>query len=262
MMRVMTFNVRGSFHDDGVNNWDKRADLNVRTIKKYDPDIIGFQEVQEDNLVLYDAELSDYDYELGLISIRKADNYHRVPIFWKKDRFTKLESGGYYLGENPQKFEPGWDATFPRAVTWIVLQDANSGAEFVIVNTHFPHVQDKDETRLKCAELIIEHLQTMADLPHLVMADFNAMPGSAAYKTFEQAGYVDSYKASPYDGDMNTFHYFKGDDFEGQGVRIDWILGYDEQARFSFTDCRIITDAEPPIYPGDHYPVLVEMDIS
>ncbi|MEM9955079.1 MAG: endonuclease/exonuclease/phosphatase family protein [Chloroflexota bacterium] len=51
-MRVMTFNVRGSFHDDGDNDWHKRRELNIATIKKYDPDIIGFQEANKEMLMI------------------------------------------------------------------------------------------------------------------------------------------------------------------------------------------------------------------
>lgn len=41
--RVMSFNIRGaSDTHDGANGWSKRAALNVATIRKYAPDLIGF----------------------------------------------------------------------------------------------------------------------------------------------------------------------------------------------------------------------------
>ncbi|MEO1288932.1 MAG: endonuclease/exonuclease/phosphatase family protein [Chloroflexota bacterium] len=262
-MRVMTFNVRGSFHDDGDNDWDKREAFNIATIKKWNPDIIGFQEAQEGNLSSYENELTDYTFELGLLSIRDAENCHRVPIFWKSERFTKVDAGGYYLGDDSTAFEAGWDATYPRAVTWVVLCENDTETDFVVINTHFPHARDVDATRRKCAELIIEHLRgSFSNLPQLVMADFNALPKSPAYQAFMDAGYIDSYHASPYNSDLSTFHGFQGENFEHDGLRIDWILGYDSEGRISITDCRVIMDAEPPIYPSDHYPILIEMEIE
>ncbi len=148
-------------------------------------------------------------------------------------------------------------------MTWVRLRDTASLVEFIVVNTHFPHEEGKDDTRLKCAELIISQLrEQMPDIPQIVMADFNSLPDSPASKAFEQAGYTDSYTASPYDTDLNTFHNFQGDDFQAEGLRIDWILSYDSQNRLKATDCRVIRDAEPPIHTSDHYPILVEMNIS
>ena len=44
-MRVMSFNVRGASHRrDGDNLWEERAAMNVETIRRCGPDVIGFQE--------------------------------------------------------------------------------------------------------------------------------------------------------------------------------------------------------------------------
>ena len=95
-MKVMTFNIRGSFHDDGINNWDKRRDLNIATILKYDPDIIGFQEAQQGNFDDYAEPLSAYDLELGPMYIQQTEDYYRVPIYWKKDIRATIQQIGVY----------------------------------------------------------------------------------------------------------------------------------------------------------------------
>jgi hypothetical protein len=33
-LRVMSFNVRGASHRDGINAWPDRAEINVRTIRR------------------------------------------------------------------------------------------------------------------------------------------------------------------------------------------------------------------------------------
>ena len=57
----MSFNVRGSFHDAREKNaWRNRADLNVATIERYAPDVIGLQEAQRGNLGSYRKRLPRY----------------------------------------------------------------------------------------------------------------------------------------------------------------------------------------------------------
>lgn len=73
-VRVMSFNVRGASHmRDGVNVWEQRAAMNVETIRRYGPDLIGLQEVQEPNLDVYERELPGYASRHG-----QADRTHRL----------------------------------------------------------------------------------------------------------------------------------------------------------------------------------------
>ena len=51
--KIMTFNLKGSYYEDGANNWPLRAQLNSDTINKFSPDLIGFQEVQQGNIDHY-----------------------------------------------------------------------------------------------------------------------------------------------------------------------------------------------------------------
>lgn len=46
-LRVMSFNVRNSNAQDGDNSWPHRIDLLFETIGRFGPDLIGFQEVRE-----------------------------------------------------------------------------------------------------------------------------------------------------------------------------------------------------------------------
>ena len=72
-LRVMTFNVRGSFHEgDGINAWNNRAALNVETLKRQAPHVIGFQEVQSGNLVTCKERIPEYGRVLGTRAGDKA----------------------------------------------------------------------------------------------------------------------------------------------------------------------------------------------
>ena len=102
-VRIMSFNVRGASHmRDGVNIWSERAALNVETIKRYEPDVIGFQELQKENLEVYEQELPGYArlpgpvYGTGVVEEYAA-------IFFDPEKFEAIESGGFWLSETPEK---------------------------------------------------------------------------------------------------------------------------------------------------------------
>lgn len=263
LLTVMTFNVRGSFHPDGVNNWDQRRDLNIATILKHAPDVIGFQEAQSGNLDAYVAELAEYDVELGALSIRQTKDYHRVPIFWRADRFEKVDCGSFYLSDTPDTWSIGWGTIFARAVTWVKLRSLVTGIEFVVLNTHFPHLPDADTARTESARLVVRRLAeiTANTCPAVVLADFNAVPTSDAYRVFMQHRYQDTYTANGSRADVNTFHGFRGRDFDEADLRIDWILTKNGAQSFTTLRCIVITDEAPPLYPSDHYPVQAELEL-
>lgn len=263
---VMTFNLRGSFHpEDAPNDWPNRADLNVATIQKYAPDLIGFQEYQSGNQATYDVHLTEYDYELGPQSIREGQRRHFLAIYWKRERFELVDKGGFYLSDTPDEWSYGWDSPLVRAVNWVHLRETDSGIEFVHCNTHYNHERDNHHSRTMSSRLIVEQLAALDDaLPKLVTADFNALPTSDAYHAYTEAGYVDTWRAAGHNDDPNTFHGFKGDAManEWSGARIDWILTKDGAQSFVTKTCEIIHDAEPPVYTSDHYPVQARVDLS
>ena len=89
-LRVMSFNVfLTTLPEDEIEYpsdvWANRADLNVRTIRRYAPDIIGFQELDAGHRATYADPFADYG------SITAApDGGDVAAIFWRADRFEAL----------------------------------------------------------------------------------------------------------------------------------------------------------------------------
>jgi endonuclease/exonuclease/phosphatase family metal-dependent hydrolase len=250
-MKVMSFNIRGTQLSivDGVNAWKNRRKLNIATIQKYAPDIVGFQEAQKGNMEAYAKAFPEYSSFRGLAANRPLKNEYN-PIYWKASRFSQVDTGQFYLSPTPEKKSLGWDSSLIRVATWVKLRELASDTLFFVLNTHFPHEGSLHETRHHCAKLILEKVNAIAgDVPVIVMGDFNALPDSAAYQSFLEAGFSDSYTGAE---SVYTFHGFKGEDHSRVGERIDWIF----IKHFSTVDCQVITDAEPPIFPSDHYPVM------
>ena len=253
-LKVMSFNIRGTtgILVDGINAWNNRRQLNIATIQKYAPDIIGFQEAKQGNFEAYAKSLHDYHYFHGLAAPRNGGSEY-TPIYWKGKRFEPIENGNFYLSPSPDTESPAWDSTLVRVAAWVKLRELESNEAFFVLNTHFPHEGDIHETRNHCAQLIIEKVNAhAADLPLILMGDFNATPDSKAYQRFIEAGFTDSYTGQR----VNTFHNFEGEHYPLTGQRIDWIL----TKRFAPKSCEVIKDAQPPLFPSDHYPVLASLE--
>lgn len=281
-IRIMTFNLRGSgYPQDAPNIWENRAALNLKTIRRWAPDLIGFQELQTGNRETYDNELIEYDSILGTPS-NEPDFYNYNSIYWNPLRLKLVETGGMFLSENPSVWSKSWDSVFVRSLNWAYFVELESGNGFLHFNTHLDHVGV--QARVAAVRLIIEKAETLSKsegsnhTPVIVTGDFNCIPwlpgnpGSdgvdfrdRGYSIFRQYGFRDTYLESGHSDHeaSHTYHGYEGTAFRGfkDGVaqRIDWILIKDGNLKWITKDCTIIQDGEPPIYPSDHYPVISEV---
>jgi endonuclease/exonuclease/phosphatase family metal-dependent hydrolase len=266
----MTFNIRGYWHPgDGVNQWHHREALNVATIRRAAPHLIGFQEAQGRNLKAYKMLLPEYWYTEGpQYGNRPPHEWNAV--FWDRARLQPIDSGGFWLSETPERPSRSWDTDNIRSATWLKFRCLDSGAKFVHLNTHLDHVSEG--ARINGSKLIIERLRELQSdgSAAIVTGDFNTTPGSATYRLYAEAGFVDTFIAannSDHDPmESYTNHGWRGypwgrDDDTPQ--RIDWILVRDGAATsVGARSCSIIRDAEPPVYPSDHFAVVAEVVIA
>ncbi len=211
----MTFNVRGTFHkSDGINAWDKRSALNVETIKRYAPDLIGFQELQSGNLDTYRERLPEYSYVLGLRAGNEAP-YEFNAIFFDPKRLEMLDSGGFWLSTTPERYSSSWRTRCVRSANWVNLRCLNTGLSFLHLNTHLDHVSKS--ARAEGSKLILRKIAEIQagqedDLPVIITGDFNCAPGSLPYRNFMEDGFVDTYLAAGNGNteEVGTFHAFRG----------------------------------------------------
>ena len=260
-VRVMSFNLRYGKANDGDNHWDKRDWLVAKTVKQFDPDLMGTQETLKFQAEYLGKELPGYTY-FGR-SRMKTPNEH-CGIFYKTERFTQLAGGHFWLSESPEVPESkSWDSSLPRMASWVLLNDKNAekARPILFVNTHFDH--RGKVARLESAKLIrkrIEKLQTIADRPFtIVTGDFNTAEGSEPYNAFLDGNdvLVDTYrKMHKEKGSTDgTFNGFKGRD---SGARIDWILASKDLV---LKDAQIDRTNEDGRYPSDHFPVTAEFEV-
>lgn len=136
-LRVMSFNVfLTTLGDDEIQHpsdiWADRADLNLRTIRRYAPDLIGVQELDASHRATYETQLDGYD--AITVDERDADV---AAIIWRKDRFEALGHGTFFFGSDPTARVPDWGAEDPLDATWVHLRCREDGQELLHLNTHF-----------------------------------------------------------------------------------------------------------------------------
>jgi endonuclease/exonuclease/phosphatase family metal-dependent hydrolase len=272
-LRVMSFNIRGSFRDFGkVNAWENRAVPNVETIERHTPTLIGFQELQSGNLETYNKRLSGYGYVLGPRAGNKAPHEFNA-IFFDKGQLELLDSGGFWLSETPEQHSASWRTRSIRCANWAVFRHLNAGFSFLHLNTHLDHLSRT--ARVKGSTLILRRMADIqedegTELPVILTGDFNCAPASTPYRNLVKARFVDTYLAASNEGfqGAHTFHAFEGPwhlvmRCGMRPRRIDWILLKDHQGRIRIRSHLIIRDydEESGIYPSDHYPVLAEITL-
>lgn len=265
--RVMSFNIRLPNQGDGINYWDLRRPLVVSTIRYHEVDIIGVQEAFRRQL---DELITDMPAYAWLGVCRTDGSVHPNPdgefsaILYRKDRFELLDGNTFWLSQTSEVAgSKGWDAAYPRIVTWAKFRDRKSGKIFFYFNTHFDHLGE--QAREESAKLILWKIHEIAGLESVVLSgDFNSTDTSKPYllltDTLSTYGMTDALyvSKSPHHGPLGSF----SSSFTLPGVgdyRIDFIF---IRNRVTVLKHAILSDSWDGRLPSDHLPVLAELQID
>lgn len=258
-VRVMSFNIRYGTAKDGENAWEKRKEFLAETVAAFDPDLLGTQETLPDQRDFLAAKLPGYAaFAAGRDDGKDAGEM--AAVFYRKDRFEKLDGGHFWLSDTPEKpGSKGWDAALPRVTTWVKLGDrtASGGKPVLFLNVHLDHRGEK--ARLESARLIRAQIAELGKGCRVVVTgDFNAGEGGEPYEALfgkrddKPSPVADTFRvAHPTRGKSEgTFSGFKADATGGD--RIDWIAcSRDWDVRLAGID-RTACDGRTP---SDHFPV-------
>ncbi|MBI5692050.1 MAG: endonuclease/exonuclease/phosphatase family protein [Verrucomicrobia bacterium] len=260
-LRVMSFNVRYGTAPDGENAWDRRRELFFETIERFQPDLIGFQEVVA---FQYDA-IAERMKTHGFSGVAREDGQRKgefSSIGYRKDRFSVVAAGTFWLSETPEVVgSKSWDAALPRICSWVRLKEQATGGEFVFANTHFDH--RGVVARREAARVLSERLGPLAaGVPAILTGDFNLTEDTPPYAVLvrptrpEWIRWIDSYRVlyPERKPDEASFNGFKG---TVQGARIDFVF---HTKHFRATAAAIDRFARGGRYPSDHYPVTAVLE--
>ena len=179
-MRIMSYNIRCLSKKDGPKNlWKNRRDPLGKYVASVHPDIFGMQEVTKSQLDDILERLPNYAY----IGVGRDDGKEKgeySPIFYRTDKFTVVEKGGFWLSETPDVPSRGWDASCLRNTSWAILEDVKTKERFFYCNTHFDHISVT--ARTNSAMLSKDKFKDLAgNLPILFTADFNTNEKEQTY---------------------------------------------------------------------------------
>ncbi|MCL2284932.1 MAG: endonuclease/exonuclease/phosphatase family protein [Firmicutes bacterium] len=251
-LTVMSFNIRCAC-DSGTEAWEARVVNLVPLVKKYAPDLIGFQEVTHKQYL----DLVEHFPEYGSVGVGREDGENdgeRASIFYKKDRFTLLTSGNFWLSETPDTPSFGWNAACIRICTFAKFLDNKTQKEFVHFNTHLDHVSQAAQYE---GAKLIRDMMLKQDTPAFVTGDFNIPEQSAAYKVMTGDGLVDAKYAAIQTMSHGTFHGYRPGGNISEESPIDYLFLMD--GKYDVKSYEVLVNGSEGKYTSDHYPVLVEL---
>lgn len=260
--RVMTFNIRFNTPADSLDAWPLRREGVAGLIRFHDPELLGLQEAQRNQLDDLSRLLPAYAW-FGQPRADGGPSDEFSAILYRADRFEPLAQGTFWLSPTPDvRGSQGWDARLPRIATWGRFRDRSTGDTLLYLNTHFDHIGV--EARAESAQLLARWLAAnAAGAPVIATGDFNAEPGSvpvqrlldpaSPYRLHDAA----ARSAEPAYGPVSTWNGFRE---IVPGRRIDFIFVGDgvrvlEHATLSET---LATGR----FPSDHLPVLAEVSLE
>ena len=261
---AVTFNIRYDSGPSGNNAWNRalnpRRERVISVLKDSQADLIGLQEVLENQVDDLVAALTDYTFfGVGRSDGERAGEF--AGIFYRTERFTQIEGGNFWLSETPEV--PG--TVFPgsgsiRIATWVRLVDHRSNRPVLFLNTHWDNVSQS--SRLQSGQLIRARLAELAQGdPVIVTGDFNTTENNAAVQALlvgapETAPTLrDAYRlVHPIREQQElTFHNFNG---ALNGERIDFVLHNDDLKPL---ESSIVRTSFEGLYPSDHYAVSAKL---
>lgn len=259
-VNVMSFNIRYDNPEDSMNNWKFRKERVANAVRFYDVDIVGMQEVLRNQLEDLRQRLPEY----GVVGVGREDGKEKgeySALWYRKSRFTLLDSGNFWLSETPEVAgSKGWDGACERIASWAKLKDAVSGKEYLALNTHLDHVGVV--ARREGVNLILEKVNELGgELPVIVTGDFNSEPESDVIKNITDPNnpkhLTDARLASPVVyGPSWTFHDFDKIPYDKRPL-IDYVF---VRNGLSVLRYGVLAETENESLLSDHAPVLVTVE--
>ncbi|GAB6141334.1 hypothetical protein JCM14076_20630 [Methylosoma difficile] len=194
-LRVMSFNVmygsavieslaatfRGGSTGKDELPWSVRLPEIRERIASYQPDLLGLQEMGEDDAIHAIVDAGQYSlvsYHLG------GFQYGDSALLYKTARFEPLDAAQLWLGNSPElPMSLGFRRlSMIRYANWALLRDKSSGFTFLFVNSHFDNASVNKEPS---ATLFRERITQLAKaMPVIVTGDFNTTADTERYRRF------------------------------------------------------------------------------
>lgn len=259
-INVMTFNIRLNLASDSLNAWPYRKDKLASQVLFHKVQLLGVQEALHEQMVDLKERLPQFKY----IGVGRDDGKQKgeySAIFYDTTRLMVFESGTFWLSQTPEVAgSKGWDAAYPRVVTWGRFKDRKSKKIFFAFNTHFDHMGK--EARRESAKLLLQKVKYYSNnTPAIVTGDFNSIPTDEPIQIITDDAnplqLTDSKEISktPHYGPTGTFNAF------GQKERDDFPIDYIflKGTNWKVKSHATISESWNGRFASDHFAVLVTL---
>lgn len=163
-LRVGTLNVLGSNHTRNSKQWAPgvvRTAREAAAVEGRAIDVIGFQEMQTDQIGVLQRDLGGYDLWPGTTL---GPNGYRLQVAWRSDRFQLLDAGTIATAFNG----------LVRPLPWVKLRSLANGGQFYFVSLHnSPQGMESERDSATTAEIGLFNQMLATGLPVLVVGDTN-----------------------------------------------------------------------------------------
>lgn len=243
-MKVVTFNIRCDYGQDGDNNFCFRKPLILEKLKQEKADIICFQEVLPHVAAWLKEELAEY-YVIGCGRGETLDN-EQMSIAYRRDRINLIRMETYWLSETP--YIPGSrypdQSGCPRVCTEAVFEEAASKQVFRVINTHLDHIgAGAREKGLRQIMEKAEQEKFFSQVPVIITGDMNAEPDSREMAVIKDYPFVNITE-----GIGITYHgYYRME----PPCCIDYIL----VKGFACESIEKWEEKKEGVFLSDHYPI-------
>ena len=249
-IRVMSFNIR--FGDLGTLTAEDRHPMVEETIRKGHPDSVGLQEATTEWMAYLTEALSDEYAHVGVGRDDGVSAGEHSAIFYLKDKYTAVDSGNFWLSETPDVPSFGWNAGSIRICTWVVLENNETGEQYVHINSHFDNASK--EARQNSVDMILEKAKEFGDLPVVFTADMNISEGSEEYNRMTAGGLADTKMLAADTMDYLTYHDRMP--LIHWGSVIDFVM---VNEKFDALVYRVVTAGIDGNYVSDHFPIYADI---
>lgn len=277
-LRFLTFNIWGDYFNNPVAEREKGVEA---TILNSRADVVALQEVTPNwykSQMFLNLAKAGYEVVRGdeAAALRRAaftgnptkEHINHEPLLYRKDRLKMLESGTEFFHLTLQT---------SKSVTWLVLEDKETGRRFAAFGTHFWWQHNGMESNA-IRELNARHILWIladirrkwgADLPAILGGDLNSHVTSTDHAMLRTGGFVN---AASHAQIRSTHCSHHGNPVRGEDGKWRGSLQSPERdkAKYSIDHIyytkgiralrhEIVTD-QIALDVSDHSPVLVEFE--
>lgn len=250
-MKIVSFNIRCTWTNDGINNFSHRAGSICEKMLAELPDLVAFQEMTDGQIAMMKRMLPEYEFVgHGRNADYKGEGLY---IAVRRETFEVLGFEGIWLSPTPHVPASRYEnqSRIPRICVMAKVKNKATGELLRVFDVHLDHLSP--EARISQLEGLFKYVkeqQRKISLPAIILGDLNASPDSDEIRLCKkQKGFTDVTNGLP-----NTFHGFgtTADPTE----KIDYLFVTPELAARAGEAVRW-TDERDGIYLSDHYPVAV-----